>query len=346
MFQTGRSIHTPPYRAIRPLYVRTLLAVLPLLSLVLAIWACGSRSFSAAPTPPITHLPGSKLRMVVEITGQYSDAPKVQVVVHVFDGPSVGDIVTLPASATLTCNGYDVKPASPTNDPQGKACPRQPIGGAYTLTYTDEQGIAANLVIPVLKGTFAILTPRPGATVRIPTNLLRVSYSTPLLPVGATVLIGDIQVTCGTADHYCGAVGNAYTYPPYATASVGPQEDAPTETPNLGPPTPTLPPGPQPATPTPYPVAPTPTLPDGEQYATPAPDGGPSSCAGAVINYKPNTSCTGVFDITGQFGVFEPGPGSVSIQVQVRFPSIKSDFAATSALYEGDTVSANITWTN
>ena len=60
---------------------RSLLRLLPLLSLALAILACGftvGGSHIGYRPPPTTHLPAAQLRLVIQITGQYDNASTVQ----------------------------------------------------------------------------------------------------------------------------------------------------------------------------------------------------------------------------------------------------------------------------
>lgn len=332
---------------------RTVLRLLPALGLLLVIWACSGRvgRMLPTPTPRITHLPGSQLRLEIEVSGQYSDQKHVQVFVRIFDGPSVTDYALLAPGAKLTCNGTDIKPTTTVYALSGKACPRQPPGGSYTITLTDEHGVPASVVVPAPSGALSIVTPRAGSKVAIPPGrpfgVLRVAYNYSRVPLNSTVLVNSIVATCGTASNTCGNVNSEYHYPPFATPEPVTREDAPTPTPIRGVPTPTLPPGPQPPTPTPYPVAPTPMLPDGQAYATPGPDGGPAlgTCAGAIVKNKPLGPCTGVYDISGDFSTFHPGPGSVSVNVEIHTPSLQGGFAAASCAFTGIIATAPITWT-
>ena len=206
-------------RGRRPLWL------LPLLSLTLATLACGISlgSHIGYRPPPATHLLASQLRLAIQIGGQYEQystpggAPTVQIAVRVFEGTNTSE-VSLPDKAALTCNGTDIKRNSNGFSPP---CPRQPPGGAYRLVYTDEHGAKTTVVIPVLTGTFAILSPQDGATVPIPTNgTLPVHFTIPTAPVNGSVAVDDVTAACSVSDAQpCGSV--YANLQPAATATPG-----------------------------------------------------------------------------------------------------------------------------
>lgn len=339
---------------------RSALWLAPTLCLLLALWACAGRTFInlPTPTPHITHLSGGKLRLALQIDGQYSGHQSVQVSARFFESPATGDAALPGQGATLTCNGVDIKPATTIYPNGAKPCPRQPAGGSYTITYTDERGTPATVVVPVPIGAPSILTPIPGSAVKIPpsnadftSSSLRVSYAYSTVPLNSSVYVTSITAQCGAEPNSCGFVSQVYSQAPRSTPSTGRPHNLPTNTSypvaSIAP-TPTPPAGPQPPTPTPYPVVPTPTFPVGEQQVTPGADGGPApnSCSGAIIKNKPLGRCVGVFDISGDFRSFQAGPGSVSVEVEIHMLGVKGDFLATSAIFTQDAATAPITWTN
>src|SRR5690349_24645725 len=142
---------------------RLLLWLLPPLTLMLVGMAC-SASGPGRP-PPVTHLPAAQLRLLIQITGQYGGASTVQTQINIVDAHS-GQVYSLADKARLTCNGGDVKPNYPSD--VVRTCLRQPPGGAYSFTFTDEHGATTTVVVPVPTGQLAILSPRYGSTVYIP----------------------------------------------------------------------------------------------------------------------------------------------------------------------------------
>jgi hypothetical protein len=171
---------------------RLLLWLLPPLSLALVGMACSASP--PAQRPPVTHLPAAQLRMLIQITGQYGDASTVQTQIDIVDAQS-GQIFSFADKARLTCNGSDVKPGYPTN--VIRTCPRQPPGGAYRFTYTDEHGASTTVVVPVPAGQFAVLSPRDGSTTHIPTDgALAVRFTLPIPPPNSSITQFYVSVSC------------------------------------------------------------------------------------------------------------------------------------------------------
>lgn len=141
----------PPQTDVSLRPVRLPLLLLPLLSVALAIWACGA-------SPSFTDQPGSELVLKVTIENQYfaPDQPNVMITVQLFT--STGLWVWPDAQAQITCDGVHI-----THGPNVPVpCPRQPPGGAYRITYTDGHGAATTATVPIPTGTLALSSPRAG----------------------------------------------------------------------------------------------------------------------------------------------------------------------------------------
>ena len=326
---------------------------LPLLSLLslLAICACGVSLHGGmgAPPLPVTHLPASKLRPAIEFASQFgdqSDKPNVYGSFLLLDG-TTGTAVTIPMSAGLTCNGSDIKPS-----PHGEiylACPRQPPGGSYRFTFTDEHGAQTTVIVPVPSGAFAILSPRPGSSVPIPTNgKLAIQFSVPTPPTGGSVEFGFVSAWCriSTAEP-CASGAVSVDLHPYGTPTpAGPILATPTEYRGLPTPTPNGPPAP---TPTIYRGHTTPT-PGG--YATPKPGDTPPPTPGNDTRNPATASATitqhggmGSIVLAGDYSGFQPGKaGGISMNIQVHVAPDRGDFLTASAVFD-DSLTAPITWT-
>ena len=311
--------------------------LLPLLSLTLATLACGISlgSHIGYQPPPATHLPAAQLRLEVHITGQYEQygqTPITLVHVRIVEAPNSRE-VSLADKAILTCNGVDIKD---TSDALGRSCPQQPPGGAYRLVYTDEHGAKTIVVIPVLTGTFAILSPQDSSIVQIPTNgVLPVHFTIPTAPASGSVAIDDVTAACSVSDAQpCGAVDA--TLRPTATATPGQGLGAfvvaplsegggnatpmPGKTPTRGP-TPTQAPTPLPgATPLPTMPIPTPTV---------------------VVTRNGDT---GTILLTGDYSEFQPARGFLSMAVEAHVTPEPGGFSSVSAVYT-DTLHTQFTWT-
>lgn len=318
---------------------RMMLSLASLLSL-LAICACGISLHGGmgAPPLPVTHLPASKLRLAIQITGQYGDKPNVYGNIGFLDGTKLTP-VTIPANASLTCNGSAIAPS-----PHGEiyfSCPRQPPGGSYRFTFTDEHGATTTVVVPVPTGTLAILSPQAGSAVPIPTNgKLTIRYSIPIPPPHGSVAIDSISVWCrvSTAEP-CGAVG--VSLQPYATPTpAGPVP--PTSTPYRGLPTPT-PNGLLAPTPTEDRGAATPTPKPGDTPTpTPVSDAGNAATSSASVTQRGGP---GTVVLTGDYSAFQPGKaGGIAMYIEVHVVPDRGAFMTTSVVFS-DSVTAPVTWT-
>lgn len=166
--------------------------ILPMLSLVLVLCAC-------IEFPEPTKLPASQLQFSITFQGQYTGNTDI-VLVEVKIYERGHDTPVLPAKgAHLVCNGVDVMPDHEQSF--SKDCPRQPSGGTYRFTYTDEQGITTTANIPVPAGSFVVLSPKAGEKVAIPTsNTLDIHYTVPTPPPGGSVSMNEVSASCGGGD--------------------------------------------------------------------------------------------------------------------------------------------------
>src|SRR5262249_19273801 len=151
----GRGCAVMVWRRAGWVFRHTVLLLLPFLSLPFVLNACG------AVTVPVTHRPASSLHLQIHIANQYqgqtSDQAKVYVTVKVFDGTNANG-VSLADKAHLTCNGNDIKYPPPATVAGAGPCPRQPPGGSYKFTYTDEHGASTTATVPVSADAFSILS--------------------------------------------------------------------------------------------------------------------------------------------------------------------------------------------
>lgn len=333
-----------PVRRITKRQPRLLLTLLPLLSLLLAIWACGISlgSHYGYHAPPVTHRPASQLRLTIQIGGQYEQygaSPDVQVQVRVFEVSNSNE-VSLADNASLTCNSVDIKRNSYGFSPP---CPPQPPGGVYRITYTDEHGAATTVVVPVPAGAFAILSPRDGASVPIPTNgTLTVRYAIPTPPANGSVAIDNVTAACSVSDAQpCGAVyGNlrpsatatpgqgigVATVEPFA-AGLDNATPLPGKTPTRGP------------TPTHIPTqGPTPLPGSTSQPTTP---GMPAATPTVVVTQNGDT---GTILLSGDYSEFQPAKGFLSLSVEAHVTPDPGAFSAVTVSY-ADTLHTSFTWT-
>ncbi len=311
---------------------RLLLWLLPLMSLALAILACSAVNITPrrAIPPPVTHLPAAQLRLMIQINGQYSDEPAVQTLIHVYEAQS-GQEVSLANKTRLTCNGSDVKYSYPNN--ANPTCPRQPPGGAYRFMYTDENGALTTVVVPVPAGQYAILSPRAGSTVHIPTDgALATRLSLPIPPPNSSITLLEVIAACqGTPGASCDSVANNFFI-------------AATPTPLTGGPSPTAFVYHGPPTPTPSSSRPTATVYENHGPPTPTPPPGSTPTAPEFEGTVTQTGGTATVALTGDYAPFLPGPGSIEISIEEQIAPDRGGFAAASATMGGD-VTANITWT-
>ena len=321
---------------------RRLLWLLPLLSLMLAILACGISlgSHIGYQPPPATHLPASQLRLAIQITGQYeqysaTSNPNAYINIGVFDATNAQEF-SLPENAQISCNGKAITGRHPM---PGRnlffSCPRQPPGGLYRIVYTDEHGASTDVVISVPLGTFAILSPQNGATVPIPTNgVLPVRFTVPTAPSNSSVAIDSVTAACSVSDAQpCGGVyanlrpattptpdqgfGASAVAP--LVADVGNATPLPGKTPTLAP-VPTQNPTPTSGA-TAIPIMPT---------ATPT----------VVVTQNGDT---GTIMLTGDYSEFQPARGFLSMDVEAHVTPDPGGFSSVSVGYT-DTLHTQFTW--
>ena len=83
------------------------LRVLALLSLLVALWACGGGSLNIV----TTHRPASELRIELRITDQYHNTPTVDMHVQIFEGPD-HNRSSSPTPRASRVTGATLSPAS------------------------------------------------------------------------------------------------------------------------------------------------------------------------------------------------------------------------------------------
>lgn len=317
---------------------RSALRLLPLLSLVLALWACGSISFhTGAVTLKVADVPTAQLRLVIEISDQFSDKPNVLMRTLFFEGPKPQDQVALPAGAHVSCNGTDITPASASSVQPIHTCPRQPPGGSYRITYTDMHSVSTTVLVSVPGGgSFDILSPASGAAVPIPTKgQLEIRYSAPTPPSNGTVTLDNIGAWCLTAQQGC----TLSAFPPFSGSSpsggnVG--NAAPTQRSIAAEQTPK--PG---STPKPLPtIAPGATVVPGNT-PTPPPDPAQGNASASVTV----RGGVGTILLRGDFSGFQTGSGRILLEVEGQEMPDHAGFADVSAKFLAGYLSNNIIWT-
>jgi hypothetical protein len=312
----------------------TFLLLLPFLGPLLALPGCGAQ------TLPVTHRPAADFHLEIHIAGQYTgqtnNQANVHVTVRVFDGTNPSG-VSLADKARLTCNGTDIKNSPPAIMAGAGSCPRQPPGGAYKFTYTDEHGATTTTTVPVPAGAFAILSPLAGSTAPIPTNdalTVRVSLPTPasngsFTVEGVTAFFGSSQSAFGGV--YAPVEDTASPTATPTTRNADNKGLAPLASAQalLATPAP-------PATPTQGEQSPTPTPAETQtQNPTQAPDSAIMTRDGA----------TGIITLRGDFSPFFPGDGKVTIQVKGRIAPDLGGFASATAAFDIEFISSAFTWT-
>jgi hypothetical protein len=324
----------PTSRISISIHTRALRLFLPLLGLLLATLACGFSigSHMGARPLPVTHRPASQLRLTIEITSQYShysDEPNVVVQVRFFEGLAASDEVALAQGAHVTCNGKDMTPTSQAQQLVGAPCPRQPPGGAYQITYTDEHGVAASVVVPVPSGSFAILSPRAGSTVSVPTTgPLKVRFTVPTPPPVGSVAVDGVSAACIATENG----GGGYVFASLqdtSTSTAAPRQGIESAATPAPPVTPTRGGAPD-ATP---PVSPAPG-----NTPTPAPSG---NSASATVT---QSGGVGTILLKGDFTQFQPGAGRVELEVEAHVTPDRGGFATVTADFAKETISTPLTW--
>jgi hypothetical protein len=237
--------------------------------------------------------------------GQYSESalPTVQFTrIEVYEG-SDPQAVGLAPHARLTCNGRDITPGSPSNT---FACLRQPPGGVYQITYTDEHDATTTVIVHVPLGVFDFLSPQAGSVVHLPTNgALPVRFSIPRVPAQGSVHISSFTAACGDpAQLYaCGVIMSNLPDSSIITPSVS----------GFGPP---------PARPVPLSCAVPPPLPD------------------SLVTLSADQ---GTAILSGDFRQLQPLPGRLELDVQACIMPDPAGFEAVRVTLD-DALSIPITW--
>ena len=308
---------------------RPVLLLLPLLSLTLAILACGVSFRMGAATLKVADVPTTQLHLQLRITGQFSGMPNVLVLPLFFEGPNAQEEVALPQGAKVTCNGTDITPLSPTTIQVARPCPHQPPGGSYRITYTDAHGAATTVLVPVpVGGSFDLLSPAPNTTVRIPTNgKLEIRYRAPTPPPNGSLTLDSVAARCDDDQQPC----ILSAFPPFGdslTSSGGAGNVAALA---RGAIVPTQAPTPKPGA----------TLKPGN---TPVPS--PTPARGNAYASLTVRDGVGTILLRGDFSMLQAGPGDISLEVEGQETLDHAGFADASVKLMIALLDNHITWTN
>lgn len=325
-----------------PLRGHSALLLLPLLSLTLAIWACGFSLQMGAAGLKVADVPTAQLRLKLQITNQFKSAPNVLALPLFFEGAN-SQQVALPQGAKVTCNGTDITPLSRTTAQLARTCPRQPPGGLYRITYTDTHGAATTVLVPVpTGGSFEIISPAPGAAAPIPANgQLEIRYRAPTPPPNGSLTLDIVAAECRVAQQGC----TVSAFPPFSgslasSGGVG-MSAALAQHAVVADQNPTPKPG---STPKP---SPSPTIAAG---ATPKPANTPKPSNTLPARGNASASVTvrdgvGTILLRGDFSGFEAGPGTVLLEAEGEETLDHTGFADASVTFLTDIIQNNVTWT-
>lgn len=328
-----------------PLRGRSALLLLPLLSLTLAIWACGfDFSHIGAASLKVADVPIAQLSLKLRITNQFQDMQSVYVLALFFEGANAQQ-VAIPQDAKVTCNGTDITPLSRTTVQLARLCPRQQPGGIYRIAYSDTHGVATIVLVPVpAGGSFDIVSPAPGATVPIPTNgRLEIHYRAPTPPPNGSLMLDNVSASCNIYQQPC----TLSAFPPFdgSLASSNGVGDVAALAQRAAVPTPTQAPTPKPgptpkASPPPPPgLTPTPK-PGNTSTPAPAPARGNAFASVSVRNG------VGTILLRGDFSGFQAGPGTISLEAEGEEMLDHAGFADASATFLPAFIENTITWTH
>lgn len=132
---------------------------------------CTVAVFLACGAPSIVHLanaPADKLSLSLTFTNALIPSARVSIEVRLSD--TSGNQVVLAKDQTLRINGVALDTSHPPKlyDAYTMTVPRAPLGGNYTVVYTDERGQQTTVVIPAAQHDLAITSPAANARVPIP----------------------------------------------------------------------------------------------------------------------------------------------------------------------------------
>lgn len=120
------------------------------------------------------------LSLAVKVLGQYNaNTPEVTITVTFSKG---GYMEPLAGKLRIACDGVTAANQSINSGGSRMSVPRQPAGGNYHCTYTDEKGNTTSLTIPVPTGTLAMTSPKAGATIHLSSNVTPPPYAFPPTP--------------------------------------------------------------------------------------------------------------------------------------------------------------------
>lgn len=204
------------------------LRVVGVVALAVAIFLACTRP---VPLPVLDHAPASNLSLVIAFDDNNLVSDTAVVLgVDVFSG---GHEFALSSKQHLTCNGVTLSQPSPYGGLSAKV-DRQPAGGSYAFTYTDEQGHTTAFRVPAV-ARLALTSPSPGGAVAIPRRVatvptpstiegtrtpdlahvpLTVRYAVPSLPPYSVAYV-SMEAQCATSRmrYGCGLVEGQVAVP-------------------------------------------------------------------------------------------------------------------------------------
>jgi hypothetical protein len=135
---------------------------------------CAIVAFLACGEPPAivqkSSAPASQLVLTLAFSNALIPSDHVTIKISIFDAADNNHQVQLTQGQHLTVNGVAVDTANPPKlfEDYTLTVPRAPLGGNYTLDYTDERGQQTTVVIPAAQRDLAITSPAVNASVPIP----------------------------------------------------------------------------------------------------------------------------------------------------------------------------------
>jgi hypothetical protein len=155
-----------------------------------AVSALSLAGFACKSTPSVVHpahLPAKTLIASITLThagSAASDYPTTHVSVAFTQDAYTW--VELSGSQRVSCDGVPLR--QDVSLAYLGDVPHVAPGGTYDVTYTDEQGVATTIHVPVPTGTLAITDPKPNATLPQPHQSFSIRYTAVRVPGGDDVL--------------------------------------------------------------------------------------------------------------------------------------------------------------
>ena len=135
---------------------------------------CAIAAFLACGEPPKiiqkASAPANQLDLTLAFSNALVPADKVTIKISIFDATDNNHQVQLTKDQHLTVNGVAVDTANPPKlfEDYTLTVPRAPLGGKYSVVYTNEQGQQTTVALPAAQHDLAITAPAANARVPIP----------------------------------------------------------------------------------------------------------------------------------------------------------------------------------